>query len=529
MAGVLTQRNDQGLLYINVIRLTLYTIFLIGSLLLYISNDGSLIWLFSAVLMALSLVWSILLRKLSRIISQRSLLYSIILQDIVSISLLVYISGGIISPLYFLYLFPIIISASFMERRDTVVVASLAFILYGLLSDLIYLRILPPFNADENSIPFGGFIYNLSLSFFSFLVVAVLSSFYFERIRLARKELANAVANLKDLLELNSTLLDQIEDGFFTADSNHKIISYNKKARTLLNYSESKRPIQELLSEAMSRLAPEAHYLFFEYEMLGKSLGVAVNRLQNVYSFPELFIFVIHDLTEKRIIEQELRKKEHLALIGEISAGMAHELRNPLASISGSVQFLQKRLSLDEDTQNLMQIIITETKRLSRSIEDFLAFARETPVIKSVFNLTELLDEIIQISQISNPDGPRLHKEFRQNPVFVEGDYEKIRQLIQNLLSNAQKAVEKKGRVSLYMSQEKGRVRLSVKDTGIGMDPSSQKEIFTPFYSKFSKGIGLGMAIVKKIVEEHQFEIELNSERGKGTEVTIWMHTKERY
>ncbi len=434
-----------------------------------------------------------------------------------------YVSGGIISPLYFLYLFPIIISANYLARRDTVIVASLAFILYGALSDLIYLRILPPFNADENIIPLGGFIYNLSMAFFSFLVVAVLSSFYFERIRLARKELANAVANLKDLLELNSTLLDQIEDGFFTADSNQQIISYNKKANNLLNYADSKRPIQELLQQAMQRLAADEHYLFFEYELLGKSLGISVNRLTNVYSFPELFIFVIHDLTEKRIIEQQLKKKEHLALIGEMSAGMAHELRNPLASISGSVQYLQKRLKLDDDTHNLMQIVITETKRLSRAIEDFLDFARETPIKKTRFNLVELLDEMVKVTLISNQGNVQIIKDYPHSEILIEADYEKMRQLIHNLISNGLKAIEKSGNLIISLTHRRSKLRLMVKDSGIGMDVDSRKEIFTPFYSNFSKGIGLGMAIVKKIVEEHGFDIEIWSERGKGTEVVVWI------
>jgi len=473
--------------------------------------------------MALSLVWFLFHKKIVKNIPRRSVLYSFIIIDIVLISLLVYISGGITSPLYFFYLFPIILSSSFLERRDTIIVASLAFILYGALSDLIFLRIIPPFSPDGRSIPFGGFIYNLSLSFFSFLFVAVLSTFYFGKIRLAKKELANAVANLKDLLELNSTLLDQIEDGFFTADSNHQIISYNKKAKLLLNYHESKKPIQELLQQAMKRLASDEHYLFFEYELLGKSLGISVNRLQNVYSFPELFIFVIHDLTEKRIIEEQLKKKEHLALIGEMAAGMAHELRNPLASISGSVQYLQKRLKLNDDTQNLMSIIITETKRLSASIEDFLSFTRETPIKKSKFNLTELLDEIIQVTFLSNQGNIKLFKDYQQVEVMIDADYEKMRRLIHNLISNGLKAIEKSGTLTLSLDHRRGKLRLAVKDNGIGMDYESKKDVFTPFYSKFSKGIGLGMVIVKKIIEEHGFEIDIWSERGKGTEVVVWI------
>lgn len=517
------KRIDQGLIYINIIRLTLYTLFLIVSLALYISQENKKIWLVLIGVISLSLIWILFHKWIFTHSSTRTALYSFLIIDICMITLLVYISGGIVSPLYFLYLFPIIVSASFMERRDTVVIASLSFILFGSLSDLIYLNIIPSFASERSAIPFSGFIYNLTMAFFSFLVVAVLSSYYFQRIHLAKKELDNAVANLKDLLELNSTLLDQIEDGFFTADGNRKIISYNRKAKALFNIEETRKPIQDLLQTAMKRLPPQENNIYFEYEAQNRSLGVSINRLRNVYSLVELFIFVIHDLTEKRIIEKELREKEHMALIGEISAGMAHELRNPLASISGSVQYIQKRLKMDDDTANLMQIIVTETQRLSKSIEDFLLFSREKPLQRTPFNLTELLDEMVQITEIANQGKVEIRKEYPRRTVWLNADYEKIRQLLQNLLSNSVKAIEKTGSVAISLDRRKGRLRLAVKDRGIGMDSENLREIFTPFYSKFSKGIGLGMAIVKKIVDEHQYEIEILSERAKGTEVIIWM------
>jgi two-component system sensor histidine kinase PilS (NtrC family) len=256
---------------------------------------------------------------------------------------------------------------------------------------------------------------------------------------------------------------------------------------------------------------------------MGHVLGVSVNRLNDIYSFHELFVFVIHDLTEKRLFEQELRKKEHLALIGEMSAGMAHELRNPLASISGSVQYLQKQLPYQTDTHHLMQIIVTETKRLSRSIEDFLSFARDTPLNRMEFDLTALLDEVIQLSHLSSQGVFHILKDYASKEVMINADYEKMRQIVQNLLSNGLKAIEKTGTLTVSLARKKGKLRLAIKDSGIGMDSEILKEIFTPFYSNFSKGIGLGMAIVKKIVEAHRYEIEIRSEKGKGTEVILWI------
>lgn len=516
-------RKNGDLRLINAIRLTVYILSFFASVFFFLIQDnGSIGWIVLPYLL-ISILWNLFYKSVFPFISKKITLHSQLFLDLILISLLVYISGGIISPLYFLYLLPIMISASFLERRDTIIIASLAFILYGVLSDLIYLHILAPFSDGQDDISISVFIYNLAMAFFSFLVVAVLSSFYFERIRLARKELANAIANLKDLLELNSTLLDQIEDGFFTSDNNRKIISYNKKAKALLDYPNSNRYVQEIIDQALFRLKNRDSHLFFEYEILDHHLGISVNKLNDIYSFQELYVFVIHDLTEKRLFEKELRNKEHLALIGEMSAGMAHELRNPLASISGSVQYLQKQLPYQSDTHHLMQIIVTETKRLSRSIEDFLSYARESPLDKKEFNLTALVDEMIQLLHLTNQDTLQIFKDYSSKEIILEADYEKIRQVIQNLLSNGIKAIEKSGSLTISLSKKRERIRLAFKDTGIGMDAEIQREIFTPFYSHFSQGIGLGMAIVKKIIDAHHYQIEIKSEKGKGSEVIIWM------
>lgn len=459
-----------------------------------------------------------------RVVRVKVAVYSQLLMDILLITALVYFSGGVESPFYFLYILPIIVSSIFLSRRDTIYVAALAFIIFGALSELMYLEITPFFSLfSDEKVQKGTFIYNLIMSMIAFSSVALFSSYYFERMRKTGVELKNIQENLKDLDLLNSTVLERMENGFITCNSEGVIISYNKKSQSLLNLSNRSNVFELLFKEAdykeIEKVSESNNKYYFETEINSSLLGVSISMLRNIYSFDKVFVIIITDLTEKREIEKRLKKKEHLALIGEMSAGMAHEIRNPLASISGSVQFLRREMKLSPEYQNLMEIIVKESNRLSKSIEDFLEFTRVTPLKRSQFKLGDLLDEIVELAAVNNKD-INFIKKVSENDL-VEADRGKIEQLIWNLVNNSVKALKGKGTIEINVYDRKEDVYLSIKDNGSGIDKSDLENIFNPFYSKFTAGIGLGMAIVKRIVEEHHFEIDIKSEKNIGTEVII--------
>lgn len=446
--------------------------------------------------------------------------------DITLITILVYFSQAFRSPFYFLYILPIIVSALFLNRRDTIYVASFSFIIFGLLSNLIYLEIIPfyPPNA-EIEISLGNFLYNLTMSFIAFATVAMLSSYYFDKIRRADAELKHVQDSLRDMVLLNNTVLEKMENGFVTCGSNGMIISYNEKARTMLRL-ESKSNMFELLfansdSYRIEELSRANTRGYFEKKIYDLVLGISVSVIENIYSFERLFVFIITDLTEKLAIEDELKKKEHLALIGEMSAGIAHEIRNPLASISGSVQFLQKELTLDnEEFQHLMEIIVKESSRLSQTLEDFLSFTKITPLQKSNIDLAAIVEEVTDLV-VYNYQDVNLVKKYGSG-YMVYADPKKINQLIWNLINNAAKAVKGVGTIEINIYNKNNDVFLSITDDGMGIEPGDIPKIFTPFYSKFTTGIGLGMSLVKRIIEEHGFEITIHSQKNLGTEVVVW-------
>ncbi len=202
-----------------------------------------------------------------------------------------------------------------------------------------------------------------------------------------------------------------------------------------------------------------------------------------------------------------------------MAAGIAHEIRNPLASISGSVQYLRRELALQPELRSLMDIIVKESDRLSAFIEEFLNFSRQGPPEIGEFDLGALIDEVTTMLARNLP-GMRFIKKYGPGET-VRADAKKIRQLAWNLLNNAVKAEKEKGAIEIAIFRRNGAPCLSIRDFCVGMDKAELEKIFIPFYSKFAFGIGLGMNIVKRIVDEHGFALDVQSEKNQGTEVSV--------
>jgi two-component system sensor histidine kinase PilS (NtrC family) len=475
--------------------------------------------------LGVAFLFSLLHFPLFKRLNYRFAVYLQLMGDITLITILVYFSESFRSPFYFLYILPIIVSSLFLSRRDTIYVASFSFIVFGTLSNLIYLKVIPFYPPDANmEISLGHFIYNLTMSFIAFSTVAVLLSHYFDKIRQKDAELKHVQDNLRDMILLNNTVMERMVNGFITSDSNGVIISYNEKAKSMLKLSSKSNVFDLLLanfdSHEIEKISQANSRNYFEIDSHNLTLGVSVSVVENIYSFARIFVFIITDLTEKRAIEAQLRKKEHLALLGEMSAGIAHEIRNPLASISGSVQFLRKELELEnEEYKNLMDIIVKESERLNHAIEDFLEFAKVTPIEKTDIDLSSLIEEVAGLV-ILNHKEIKLVKKYSPGHI-VHVDIKKIKQVLWNLVNNAVKSVNGRGTIEINVYRKEDDVYLSITDSGIGIEKSELPKIFTPFYSKFSSGIGLGMALVKRIIDEHNFEITLHSQKDIGTEVII--------
>jgi two-component system sensor histidine kinase PilS (NtrC family) len=237
------------------------------------------------------------------------------------------------------------------------------------------------------------------------------------------------------------------------------------------------------------------------------------------------FLITFQDVTDVKRLERDARVKQRLAAVGEMAAGIAHEIRNPLASIGGSIQVLREELTLDSEQAQLMDIVLRESKRLNDTIRGFLAYARPQPgsaqridLAKAVADTARLLANSPEIQQ-----DQRVEADVPAAPVWFDADEGQIRQVLWNLATNGLRAMPGGGRLRLAVraGERSGGPVLEVEDEGVGIPQEELDGIFQPFHGTFARGSGLGLAIVHRIVSDYGGEIEVSSAVGKGTMVRV--------
>jgi len=335
--------------------------------------------------------------------------------DLLLITAFVYISGGIASSMYFLYLFPIIAASLVVSGRAGFLAASLSAILFGLLVDGVYFGFISAFQPEHVvKTSLGSMLVTIFIAWGVFFVIAAMMSYLAGSLRRTREAL--------------------------------------------------------------------------------------------------------------RAAEKELILRERLSEAGRVSASLAHEIRNPLAAISGSVQVLKKELALSAEQRDLMDIVLKESERVSHSLEQFLDFALPSKKVFSVISLTDILDEMLKILQGGGVLNGKVEVtgNFRSSDLHYFGNAGQFKQVFWNLIKNAVKAMPEGGRLRLdFRGPQKKEIRIVVADSGRGMTDEDKKHLFEPFYSGFENGRGLGMSIVRKIVDDYDGRIDVRSELNKGTEVAI--------
>jgi two-component system sensor histidine kinase PilS (NtrC family) len=223
-------------------------------------------------------------------------------------------------------------------------------------------------------------------------------------------------------------------------------------------------------------------------------------------------------------MEAQVKRVEKLAAIGEMASGLAHEIKNPLASLSGSIQFLREEIPYDPDRDRLMDIILREAARLTALVNDFLMFAKPQPGHIRLVELDIAIDDVIKIFTADNHRNRRITVSRQlEEGVYIEIDPEHLRQVLWNLLLNADEAIADQGRIDVRMvSLDKNYVCITIADTGCGMTEETQAKIFDPFFTvKKAKGTGLGLSIVQRIITSYHGLIDVSSKPDQGTTFTV--------
>ena len=486
----------------------------------------------------LTIVYALLARRIGAV---RAQMYLQLVGDLMIVTGFVFLTGGPESPFSFLYLLSIIVASILLFRRGGFAVAGCSWGMYAVVVLLTRLEILPAYPElvfGEEKLATVRVIYLLVTHMVSFFAVAYLSSYLTENLRQAGQELELRRDDLAQLRAFNENIIDSMHSGLLTTDQDGRITFANRAAgevtgypvgelmhRTILDVLAQERPFLWNIRETLER---ESRFRFeLDYvDARGRSLflGFTVSVLKERGENPIGMIFIFQDLTEIRMLEEEVALKKRMAALGEMAAGVAHELRNPLASMSGSVQVLKRDLRPDREAEQLMDIVIKESKRLDTIIRDFLLFAKPGRFNPQPGDLVALVRETLSL--LENSEEKKLHHRvvtiFQRPSMSIVADLDRLKQVFWNLTKNALRAMPDGGALTVKISEGiEEQIIMSFSDTGIGMSENEVVNIFQPFHGSFGGGTGLGLAIVYRIVEEHGGRIRVRSRRGEGTEVAL--------
>ena len=464
--------------------------------------------------------------------------------DVLVVTACVALTGGISSYFTSLYVLPIVAASTIQFRRGALQVAAFGSLLFGAVVLAQYAQ------ATGNLHTFLGISflgplpslsivqYTVGLNVFGFFAVAFLSGSLAERLRRADVRLEQASEEIADLQFFNQYVIDNLLSGLATADEQNRILTFNRSGvlitglslANVLNKSATEvlqlpRQFADRLSDELRRSRSkreEVQYRRVDGSVINLGLSVAQLPLPDGRRG---YLYTFQDTTELKRLERDAQMQKRLAAIGEMAAGIAHEIRNPLASMSGSMQILRQELALSIEQAQLMDIVLRESDRLNDTIRSFLAYARPQRADVQRLDLRCVVQDTATLLRNSHEVSENQAIEVRAGSyeVLVEGDENQVRQVVWNLATNGLRAMPRGGTLTLSALTDPvhGGGVLTVTDEGVGISQDEIENIFQPFRGSFGKGTGLGLAIVHRIASDYNAAIDVQSEPGRGTSFRV--------
>jgi two-component system sensor histidine kinase PilS (NtrC family) len=447
-----------------------------------------------------------------------------VVTDLAMATGMVYVSGGIDSYFNFLYPLIIVVACILLPRSWAYLTAALAFVLYGAVVELEYFQVIHSYSSAHAG--FNTLLAILLINLCAYLAIAYLAGRLTARLRLVDVQLHDTSGALESLQALHENVIRSISGGLLTADLEGHVTLANPASQTFLEKSESDllgKPVAQLFLDALPAPTGTPAHAEVRYRSASgeiKTFSVIASRLVVPERGTLGWVYTFDDLTEIRRLEREVRLRDRLAAVGRLAAAIAHEIRNPLSSIAGSVSVLEGIATLSDDQRALVQIVTRESERLNNIISDFLAYAREKRYEFQQQDLIPLLEDTLTLLESSQPpEGARVQIarrfEVERAPALVDGD--KIKQVFWNLCSNALRAMPQGGAMHVTLRGVGPDWVISFADSGHGLSQQQMEKIFEPFQGHFEGGTGLGLAIVYQIVQAHEGKIMVRSVPGQGT------------
>jgi two-component system sensor histidine kinase PilS (NtrC family) len=456
--------------------------------------------------------------------------------DLLLTTLLVHLTGGIESGFAFMYLL-VIVSASFVLARSAILVAASSIGLYAGIIVLRRVGLLPLVGQQVNVQPLREVLRVMAVNAVAFVATGMLGARLAVELERAGERIESTGARLRDLAALHKDVIRCLTSGLITIMRDNTIITYNAAATEIVGVGPDRavgRPIDEIMPSMRALLGsvPEnsplrrAELHHRGADGVDRILGVSISPLVDSSGQVLGRIVSFQDLTELRRMELAMTRSERLAAVGRLAAGIAHEIRNPLAAISGSIELLQQTPEAADpkekgDSKELMAIVLREVSRLNELITDLLDFARPRPPDPQRLDLSAALKEMLLVFEHDKQlDGTRVELKAPA-PVWVDADANQLRQVVWNLLRNAAEASPAGTPIVLEVAAENGAARVTVRDHGDGIPDEHRSRVFEPFFSTKRGGTGLGLATVHRIVEEHKGTIDIDAPEEGGTEITV--------
>ena len=458
--------------------------------------------------------------------------------DVLLVTWLVWTTGDVHSPDTALYIVVIAAASFFLGPRDVMITSvgcAVAFTA-STLAALNGLGVIGTRDLTQGSIAQAA--QGIGVFDISFLVVGLLAARLAQRQSRSDVQLLAATQSLATLRALHERIVESIRSGVITTDLLGRIFTFNAAAEEITGYKAVDVYGQEAsiffgdmsqqVSESMQATSEGTASPRFESDCLTSDglrlrLGFSISPLFAESGETSGLVITFQDMTAVRALEETSRRQDRLAAVGRVAASIAHEIRNPLAAMRGSIQMLRSEVADDSAQADLMEIILRESDRLNRIITDYLAYARPRAASLSTVDVRALLDETFSLLRNSAEIGDNhvLQQDLPTSEVIVKGDSEQLRQVSWNLSRNALQAMPGGGtlHVSLWRAGT-GRVHLTFTDTGRGMTPDQVEHLFEPF-SSTTGGTGLGLSIVYQIIRDHGGTINVRSREGQGTTITV--------
>jgi len=458
--------------------------------------------------------------------------------DLALVTSLVYSFGGAASPFSIFYLIVVIVASIFLSRRGALTIATLSASLFTIIALGLFYGWLPnPRFASGEAINGARLVYSLASHIFGSYAVALLTGRLAQSVTRAERELSEKQEILAELQVAYRDVIESIPSGLLTTDADGRVTSVNPAGQEILGKGAA-----EVLGEAITAIGlfEEGQWSSLERaadegranarrELTMRSsdgtrtIGYSISVLNRADGTPGGRIVIFQDLSHWKKLQEELATRDRMAAVGKLAAGLAHEIGNPLAAISGSVQMLSDSLSGLPKESKLLEILLKESQRLDRTIKRFLQFARPTEGSKVRFDIESLLEEHVELLRNSAEVAPEhsLLTDLESGSQTIVADPDQVSQVFWNLARNALRAMPSGGTLTIRGRVEDGIYRIEVSDTGRGMTEKERANLFHPFQSFFDGGTGIGMAIVYQIVEEHGGRLSVASELGAGTSITV--------